>query len=466
MTVDEENSTHPFGNADGSRAEIQNLLDGFVKFDNQAVWGGLAIKSSDSSARVLVGRKGSGKTLYLRRLQDFASNDASKFASQIEQGLPTTEDIIKFCQWFKAETLTEKWMCIWKIAILRSVVQNLLHAPDLQPYTGKGFQDQLSKLGFNEILSESRCVTSCYDELKQIIQSHSTADQINTFLYDSRWVELEQILKGIIPSCPPLFFYIDAIDEEFAHAPMYWMRCQKGLFYQTMRFLRDGTLGGRLHVTICIRDLVLTSVYRSEHSTRYSDEPHIKILSWNRDSIRYLLREKIDGLDSDFLLKPNSDDPFTRWLGECKIINGLKIEEGMEQYLLRHTRLIPRDIVILGNKLSRCVVQHRENIDDLSMDERIKNTVSLIARDFAKEQLQICANHVASNSMPNAASKYDYSNYYTGEKEHIVHEIYRHLFEIIEFIGNDRFSYSDLETAEEVFNDERKKSIHLLRRWF
>ncbi len=455
MDSNEDNSNHPFGNPDGSRAEIKNLLDGFVKFNNQAVWGGLAIKRSDSSARVLVGRKGSGKTLYLRRLQDYASNDSSKFANQIEQGLPSTEDIIKFCHWFKTETLTEKWMCLWKKAILRSVVQDLLYAPDLHSYIGDDFQDRLTEYKLTEILTDSHCRTSCYDEIKQIIQAHNTEDQINTFLNNNKWIELENILKEVIPVCPPIFLYIDAIDEEFAHAPMYWLRCQKGLFYQTMRFLRDATLGGRLHVTICVRDLVLTSVYRSEHQTRYTDEPHIKILSWNRDSIRHLLKEKIENLDDEYLLKPNNDNPFSRWLGESQIVNGLEIEESIEQYILRHTRLIPRDVVILGNKLCRCVIQQRENIDDLSMVERIKNTVSSVARDFAKEQLQICANHITSNFMPNVASKYDYSNYYTGEKEHIVHEIYRQLFKLIECIGIDRFSYNDIKAAEELFNDDR-----------
>ncbi len=42
---------------------------------------------------------------------------------------------------------------------------------------------------------------------------------------------------------------------------MYWRRCQKGLFYQTMRLLRDHRLGGRLHLVICIREIVMSSVY-------------------------------------------------------------------------------------------------------------------------------------------------------------------------------------------------------------
>ena len=74
---------------------------------------------------------------------------------------------------------------------------------------------------------------------------------------------------------------------------MYWLKCQEGLFYQVMRLLRDQKRGGRLHVVICIRDIVMSSVYLSEHAPRYYNEPHIRVLTWNRDSLLYLLEQKL-----------------------------------------------------------------------------------------------------------------------------------------------------------------------------
>jgi hypothetical protein len=281
MNNTSNDNNHPFGSPDGSRAELDELLIGFVDFNDESVWGGLAIKSSDSTARVLVGRKGSGKTLYLRRLQAFAAKDDSKYATQIEQSLPSTEDIIKFCHWFDREVLTEKWMSLWEKAILATVAQNILHDRMLRPYlesVDKELKKQLSGDYFKTLLPDSSIKTTCYEELKNMIQAHSSAIHINTLLNDPKWRQLESVIKDIVPTCPPIYLYIDAIDEEFSHAPMYWLRCQKGLFYQTMRFLRDKALGGRLHVTICIRDLVLTSVYRSEHKNRYKEEPHIIVL--------------------------------------------------------------------------------------------------------------------------------------------------------------------------------------------
>lgn len=72
--------------------------------------------------------------------------------------------------------------------------------------------------------------------------------------------------------------------------------CQKGLFYQVMRLLRDTRLGGRLHIFICIRDLTYASVFGSEHATRYLDPLHIRLLEWDSESIRYLFERKIERL--------------------------------------------------------------------------------------------------------------------------------------------------------------------------
>lgn len=155
---------------------------------------------------------------------------------------------------------------------------------------------------------------------------------------------------------PPLFFYVDAVDEEFAHAPMEWHRCQKGLFYQVMRFVRDARLGARLHLVICVRDIVLSSVYQSEHASRYRNEPHIRVLDWDENSIEYFLRQKIDGLLAQYLCRPHAADEMERWLGSSQIFNTRRrVKEDLMQYILRHTRLIPRDVVQLGNDLSRYV---------------------------------------------------------------------------------------------------------------
>jgi hypothetical protein len=62
-----EVDANPFGDPDGARADIQTVMDKFVGFQGQKPWGGIASSPNDRTIRVIVGRKGAGKTVYLRR---------------------------------------------------------------------------------------------------------------------------------------------------------------------------------------------------------------------------------------------------------------------------------------------------------------------------------------------------------------------------------------------------------------
>jgi hypothetical protein len=291
---------------------------------------------------VIVGRLGAGKTVYLRRLRNFQARQESVYADHPQQNLPSTEAIVKACQWFPERFLTEKWMQVWNRATLSALATHLLAHPDLKAYIS---QDQAESIRYDygHLLGEFRRPRSIYVEVRTIINGQHTARQLTEYLEDTAWYDLEDVLAEVLRTCPPIFFYLDAVDEEFSHAPMYWLRCQKGLFYQVMRFLRDPRLGGRLHLVISIRDIVMSSVYRSEHAPRYHDEPHIRVLSWSRESIEYLLVEKLRRLDPSYSMAPGSfAHPVEAWLGTPVVHNQARgVHERVTDYLLRHTRLIP-----------------------------------------------------------------------------------------------------------------------------
>jgi hypothetical protein len=442
----------PFGNPDGSRAELEDVLSKFVDFQGAGAWGGLATRKNDLTARVIVGRKGSGKTVYLRRLQAGAADEESLYADSIQQSLPTTNEIVKFCQWFPKEILTEQWMLLWNRAFIRSLVSHLLHAKELLDHVSDDDNDKFKRY-YNSILREVDEVVSIYSQVSEIININSSARQIDNYLRNPLWTELEALVGRVVKNCPPVCFYIDAVDEEFGHAPMYWLRCQKGLFYQTMRFLRDSKLGGRVHIVICVRDLVISSVYQSEHMTRYLGEPHIKILKWNKDSILFFLERKVEMLDKSYFTKPSSVKTIKNWLGFDEILNThYNVQEPIEQYIMRHTRLLPRDIVIIGNKL--CEKYH----ENLAMNkgaltqQDIRDVVSHAAAYFGNEQLRICGSQIASNSMPPHAAQQSFSEFYTGNREY-ARSKEDDLKKIIKSIGKDRFTKRDLAEAEKLSTD-------------
>ena len=350
----------PFGNPDGSRASIERVLHDFVDFRGDPAFGALAARADDATSRVIVGRLGAGKTVYLRRLRSFQAQQESVYADQPQQDPPSTETIVKACQWFPEQFLTEKWMQIWKRAVLNSLATHILAHRDLRHYVPQERAESI-RYEYGFLLGEFRRPRSIYAELTDIVNGRLSGRQLTAYLDDPAWEDLEDVLAEILRTCPPIFFYLDAVDEEFSHAPMYWLRCQKGLFYQVMRFLRDPRLGGRLHIVISIRDIVMSSVYRSEHAPRYQDEPHIRVLGWSRKSIEYLLLEKLQRLDPSFFM--GADDgagPVEAWLGTPVVHNQARgVHEKVTDYLLRHTRLIPRDIVSLGNAICAEIVRQK-----------------------------------------------------------------------------------------------------------
>ncbi len=440
----------PFGNPDGSRADIEDVLSEFVDFGGNPAYGHLATRANDSKVRVIVGKLGAGKTVYLRRLQDFQSHQDSVYADVPQQGLPKTEVIVKACQWFSGSVLVEKWMQIWERAITRSLASHLLRNPELRQQVTDEEAAEIEH-SYARLLDVVRRPRPIYGQVRDIINQAQTAHQLSAYLDDPLWDDLEDLLGEVLSHCKPVYFYLDAIDEEFSHAPMYWLKCQEGLFLQVMRLLRDHKLGGRLHVVICIRDIVMSSVYRSEHAPRYYNEPHIRVLTWDRSSLLYLLEQKLRRLPPSLLMRRavGSSPTIGDWLGG----NGQWTEPGaagtIDDYLLSHTRLIPRDIISLGNELSEEVLRHRQAGHAGVPAAALQAVVQRCAKRFGDSQLAQCANQISSDLMPRNAALQEYSELYTSTQSYIsgVQEDVR---SFVRMIGVDQFSRTDLETLQEV----------------
>jgi hypothetical protein len=451
----------PFGNPDGSRADIEDLISEFVDFGGNPAYGHLATRANDSMVRVIVGKLGAGKTVYLRRLQDFQVHQDSVYADATQQSLPKTEVVVKACQWFSDRVLVEKWMQIWERAIMRAVASHILRRPELRQQLRDEQADELEH-AYARLIDDFRRPRTIYSQVRDIINERQTAHQLSTYLDDPLWDDLEDLLGEIIGQCKPIYFYLDAVDEEFSHAPMYWLKCQEGLFYQVMRLLRDHRLGGRLHVVVCIRDIVMSSVYRSEHAPRYYNEPHIRVLTWDRGSLLYLLGQKLQRLPPSLLMRRAASGPPTirDWLGVNGQWQGPDGDAPIEDYLLSYTRLIPRDIISLGNELSEEVLRQKQAGQEGLPPLALQAVVQRCAKRFGDSQLAQCANQISSDLMPQGAALHDYSELFTSTQAYIsgVQEDVR---SFVRMIGVDRFSRGDLEALQEVVDLHFEKATNL-----
>jgi hypothetical protein len=451
----------PFGNPDGSRADIEDVLSEFVDFGGDPAYGHLATRANDSMVRVIVGKLGAGKTVYLRRLQNFQAHQDSVYADAPQQSLPKTEVVVRACQWFSDRVLVEKWMQIWERAIMRSLASHMLRHPELRYQLRAEQADEIER-SYARLLGDFRRPRSIYSEVRDIINERQTAHQLSAYLDDPMWDDLEDLLGEIVRQCKPIYFYLDAVDEEFGHAPMYWLKCQEGLFHQVMRLLRDHKLGGRLHVVICIRDIVMSSVYRSEHAPRYYNEPHIRVLNWDRGSLLYLLGQKLTRLPPSLLMRgATSGSPTIRdWLGVNGNWPGSDGDSTIEDYLLSHTRLIPRDIISLGNELSEEVLRQKQAGHEGLPAAALQGVVQRCAKRFGDSQLAQCANQISSDLMPQNAALHDYSELFTSTQAYIS-DVQEDLRSFVRMIGVDRFSRGDLVALQEVADLHFEKATDL-----
>ena len=315
---------------------------------------------------------------------------------------------------------------------------------------------------YARLLDDFRRPRSIYTQVRDIINQRQTAHQLSTYLDDPLWDDLEDLLGEVLGQCKPIYFYLDALDEEFSHAPMYWLKCQEGLFYQVMRMLRDHRLGGRLHIVVCIRDIVMSSVYRSEHAPRYYNEPHIRVLTWDRSSLLYLLQKKLQRLPPSLLMRRATSGPATigDWLGVSGQWPGPDGDGTIEDYLLSHTRLIPRDIISLGNELNEEVLRQKQAGHGGLPPAALAGVVQRCAKRFGDSQLAQCANQISSDMMPKNAALHDYSELFTSTQAYIsgVQEDVR---SFVRMIGVDRFSRGDLAALQEVADLHFEKTTDL-----
>lgn len=439
-----QESGTPFGNPDGSRSDIHDVLRDFVEFDGPLHVAGVGMPQSDLSWRVVVGAKGSGKTVYLRRMRASALRDRSLYVDDVQNDVPSTEQVIQFCQCYDRAVLIERWTRAWTCAILRSLVTHVLNVPSLRDQLSEQQASALASLP-DEIAPKRRSHRSIYSQLIETLARMPTAHRGAQYLDDARWADLETLLADILRTLPPVYFMVDSLDERYETAPSYWLACQKGLFFAAMGLLRDARLGGRLHVCVTVRDHVLSSVLRSEHAGRYRGSPHIRILNWSDDMLRSFLHEKARRLPEQGHLAPGAPNPMERWLGVSRLSDPHGALVDIEDYIVNHTRSLPRDIVQVGNEICAVVQDIRQR--ELSATARvreIRRVVQREARHFGQEQLRICANQILSDTAPRDAGRRGYLDAYVPNDAYVIgHE--DTLKKLLRSVGRTRLTPEDLK---------------------
>ena len=444
---------YPFGNPDGAWVQIHDMTQYFIDFDELNGTGGITWDIGSHQPRLIIGRKGTGKTIYLRRLQAAAMEDGALYVDKITRGGLSTHAVNKFCELFNPSELSGIWSKLWFCAVVCSIVSHMKHVIRLREKVSEEMLEHIDST-FARVLLSTVAPLNPYQAASQIIHQYSARNAMDRYLGNELWAQLEWYLGQNLPNLPPLYFFLDAVDEEFAESPMHWLHVQKGLFSRIRRFMMNQEIGGRLHIFACIRDVVFSSILQGEAVAVYMNNPHIRVLKWDKSSVRYFLEEKLRRLSGDYLMSGSGGSKScAAWLGIDTIADStIEPEQPIADYLLRHSRLLPRDIVILGNELAEEVKRAKGAGHSAVSRDAIVQRVADRAQFFAREQLMICSNQVASSMIPANAIQNGADAFYRDPAyPAFIADQLRSLLQSLEY---DRVTLDNIITARGIINDE------------
>lgn len=409
-----------FGHVEGAISDIDATNRELVVLPTR--FGGIARDPHDARVRVVVGPRGAGKTFFMSRMRAVQLSNASTYASalQTNEDLGTVQ-VGEFVQKLGIKSgNTEEWTQLWRRAILCAAWSFIRNTQELRPDRSSsiGAQDAYKALNdrFIDLLESPETERRVSSRAAHIITRFQSVNELRKYLTDDRWEDAENYIARILYDTQPLFLYVDDIDRNYAWAPGLWTQCQRGLFYAVFALLKRETLRNKLHIVITIRDTTLATISSGEHATRYAEKVHINHLKWSRDSISYFLEQKIAQLPENF--RKGRATTCEDWLGLAAVHSKRpgSPSEGIESYLIRHTRLLPRDVVYLGNILCNYMQENRVN----SLEEgTLKDMVASASRSIVRAELSSLRNEARAGGLAILLDNED------GDTESADHEAFR-----------------------------------------
>lgn len=436
-----------FGNAEGSSEDASN----FVAFD-AGRFGDLGLDVGDRHARVLVGRRGAGKSRYLRALE----LDAGRIDGDGLLVFPQKDESIWIPQmrWLHSAyperfERIDIWRQLWGCAVYASLASYLvyMHAPSRRSIHASDEDREFLRLFCDRHLGGTRVPMPIVAVMNQFLHRFQDRSRLGSFIANAMWHEVEDRVLRSVASSTPIGCYVDTLDETYAASPAAATDCQVGLLQWLARKYIDTTVSNRIHVVVTVRDTVFAAFSSGEHGRRYNRAAFIRCLDWSDEAAEYFLRRKIGMLPRSARAKPNEkDDPFLNWLGVSKVSNERRggEEERVGDFIVRHTRFLPRDCVEIANALGQYVARRvaagqavdPETIPQIVMDE---------AKAVCAKTLETVADHMVSLD-----PDHDRAVINNGFRQQVKGAIQS---TFVPALGSERFSRRTLEGADAAYTD-------------
>jgi len=322
--------------------------------------------NDESKEQVLVvGPKGFGKTLLLKVKRKGMERGSYTFFPEdafVDKPIGTPH-IFAFRDFQDLLEKDEYWRHVWLIAVILSLLKIQRVKVSFKSVQLEGFYQNLN-------------IVSCCDMFDRVL----TLSRHEYFkAYEDLRNELIPLFRKIHT---PIAMFIDNVDEYFEQAiavidqghtihnvrKSYWYFAQIGLA-SAARELNG--LNNHIKICVSIRQEVF-QVLRSTDPMAMQLRGSAIEIAYDKEDIIEILKKNITAEASSKCSEPRSSNLISKFFGSENryiIHNYTGEEERIEEYLMRHTLWRPRDIAMMGKRISdidpvrRTVVKLREIIN-------------------------------------------------------------------------------------------------------
>lgn len=331
----------PFGSPDGTHLTPRHTVALFES-DIQSLVG-------SPRSCVVMGRRGSGKTAFVRRVLERLASDRSGVLPYADPTLaPSIDDLLAIELRVPAAARVDRWADTWHAAILRSLYTHLLYDRSLALlHDGERMLLRDSWDILLEESGESTVPVSVCAELSSIARREGDNHQ---YLRHGPWNELQAAMAELVAARSPVMIVLDYDAVTLPSAPGEWMRCQWGLIKAIDRLSR-GALGTWLFIVATMREEHVVTLQSHGYDARLRDL--LLTLETDRDDMLRFSSDLVRLVADRYSDQPGGAAEAAALLSGSQVRNEHRaVVEDCVEYILRHTRYVPRDFVRMANGLA------------------------------------------------------------------------------------------------------------------
>lgn len=363
-----------------------------------------AIPENVADVRVLVGRKGSGKTHLLKHIE-LRSQSAGRhvYYEALNEDFFGNASLIKFRGQLSNVESVNLWINCWRFATISAAFSHFVCKRSSERASQAVLKTETTKdeikSFFSSYVFEYNSTIGPFAALKRLFAKYQSLASLKILFAGLDFNEAEAELGRLLHHYGDIHYLIDGIDEFASTDPRLWLEPQLGLF--KLSFLQLITRSGpkRVYVTVAIRTYVFSHALKDTSADRVQIGAGVVPLKWNAHAATTFMNRRLKQICRVNFAHSGSltgDRPLAKWLGFSEFTpHSRGRPESVEDYLIRHTRCSPRHVIQMFTRL--CKAQNRRFMEGARLDEQeFETIIKEQSRAIADSALQTASEELLS----------------------------------------------------------------------